>query len=550
MPRGNNLKSIQTYVQEMEKFEHELTKKFNPPGSDKVALLTILNDENFLTQIAGDVTYLRYTTYGELYNKDRAGGKKLLTSAVNRGLNRSGSLASKNQVIVDILEKDFGESFEQELEEGFNLQETISDLLKSFFGKIIEKDLKKDIRLERISTGKMEQTVKAFYKALYRNIRNHLKDESKFKNQEYFLEGSLHLGQEFKETEYAQEIIVKIYDQENEGDVFERKGTIKKDLTKKNLSNIIYDFLHKEVKAFKNEILVSQAINYLESHKDSIKRTIIGAYSGLTNEEAIRTLAEFSKSGISGVIGEISTSLSLSSFDPIFISGKKNKLGQKNAVDIKLIVTNGKKHTAVGIQVKNYTSSKNVPLYADTEVALDGKNMLRYMSQKDLTLFKFMVANNVMGSQIFNMPEYSKEALELMLYNYAGEFLRETDLQEDKDYQNSFYYINNRLFPVSLLLGQILENCLEILENAKKEKLFEIINMPNAISFMNSNDKPEAYSQIDTRQQPRANKIINGTTYKNVPAISIKFGSLWLPQRVENVISNTKILFKGIIVET
>lgn len=547
MPRLN-LEQIENYIDQMRIVQVSLTNSFNDPKNQgKAALLAILNDKDFITHIAGEVTWLSFTKYGESFDKDRGAGKETLSRAVNKGLNLSGK--DKNSEIIALLQKDFGEGFQNELID-FDLNKYIKDLLEEIFGQLTlrKKRYNSEKRMAAFNSVKgLEVEVKKFYKRLYRTIREKLKVENRT-----FLDGALYIADEFQGTEYAQEILCKIYDYNSQEDIFNQKAKIKTGITSKNIANIIYKFLSRSIGNYQDKILSAAAKTYLVDFSSDVLSALEEAYERQKAKDRASSLAAFNKSAVSGVLGEFAAILSLSSkdkFRPILLSNNLNKLGQKEAVDISLeIIQNNKVKSALGIQVKNYTASNSIELYSDTQVSLTDNDIKRYMNWEDLKLFKFMVANSELASEVFKMRDYEKEALVFILYNYVPAFIREKDLSSESKQTNTFYYINNQIYPVSLFLAQIIKGCLEIINRVKDERLFSLINIPK-YEAIDSSIKGEKFSAISAQKQPRANKRINNITLKNLRARSFKEGGIRYPKEVDSVLQNTYIKFHGITVK-
>jgi len=124
------------------------------------------------------------------------------------------------------------------------------------------------------------------------------------------------------------------------------------------------------------------------------------AYDNLNSKQFFDEIALFSKSGVSGLLGEMASVISLhvpdAKLTPVIVSSKHNKLKEKIAVDVNLYIAKGTKTEEVlGIQVKNYTSSnKTVRLYDGGEgIGLGETAMNNYLSTYDLKVFRFIVAN-------------------------------------------------------------------------------------------------------------------------------------------------------------
>lgn len=567
---GDEHFNAQFFIKEMDKIRKKLQQSFNNPDRLKASFLAILNNKDFLTQVAGKTTTLSFTTYGGIPDNNvasREKGKKELVTALNKGLNKSGSLNKNYAEIKKVLQKSFGEDFESKLQEmGEDLNEIIGSAIVSFYTKkdgsrYVWTTKNAEARQRRMMKSgvqsDLEQKIKKFYKDLHRTIKSRIQDGG-YANT--YMDGALFLYDEFSESPYAQGIILKIYNSPsgNPDDIFSGKGQKKQRYSKTKLIQLLYDFFVKEIGFFgQNQDwadVAQKALQYLTGRgKKEFKLVLEEAFDKRTGTDLASAMANFSSSQISGFWGEIAGLFYLHNgkkgFKPLFLSDNLNELGQKSNVDIQLKIYNNGKYTVLGVQVKNYTSSNSVTLYGSETFQLSNSNMSRYLKTDDLKLFRFMVANSYMGTEM-GFDEYEKNSLELILYNYIDNFLRVGDEKSNMNFTNDFFVINNNLYPVSELLARIYLECEEILEDASQIKLFELVGIPSKddIVTVDGEKKYESFLTIPSDQQQPATKIIKDTEYTNALALSIIDEQGFFPRKVIDAIGKTRIKFHGITV--
>ena len=556
------LQTIQSTLENLEILGKQVTNHFNPPNSEKIAFLNKLNSKEFLDSLTMEKqTYLSFTEYGESLMhrgneaQQRVYGKKKLTKAVNKALNRTGNKRDNYSEILKLIGEDF-----------FNMVPEIlnSEQIQEEIIKLIDETLQATLPLalyslkssDRLNTmldydqKKERETIKNFYKQLYKKIEKLFKLKVE-KTERRYLKGALLLTQDIIQTDYGIEITQSIYEGiENNT----QEGRIRDNLKFEELAQSFINLLKKKMEGTIKDNVDSKALNYLNHNKARIKEIILQAYSkNKTNESKLREFAQFSKSGVSGLLGEIASAISLSeegATEVIITGSKKNNLGQKVIIDTQLIVYDkDKKKTALGIQVKNYTSKNNISLYTEEKISLTDKSLQRYMSLNDIKVLRFLVANFSLIEKEFDF-NLSKEDLELFLHAFISSFLRIEDLSDDTQLTNNFYYLNNRIYPTSQLLLTITLKALEILKDAKKERLVTLLasSFPD-IEFVEEDykiDKNDDFMVVP--YQPWA--ILRG---RSAPPRGIPTGDEngFLPRRVDsnNVLSqmdHIDIRFKGL----
>lgn len=554
----------------MKSIAQKVTEAFNPKDSNKLKFLMILNDKDFLNQITMQgQTQLSYSVYGQ---KNRLKGKASLTNPVNQALTNRKNKIQKYEQIADFLYQDFGkvipnanEVFSKDVvnEIAGNVYDLIDEVITAHFKneKVSGRDLifvatTKKTRSKKLTSTTGETMIKSFYKDLYRNFENrfvkNMEQITKLRQKKY-LGGALELSEKISETPFGATVLATIYPKTNDNQL----GEIDKGLTLNQIVDVFLTFLRNQITIFTSSSIgagLSGGLTYFNQNYNKIKNILINSYQKKGNEtDSIRQFAQFSKSNVSGLLGEIASVISFtadSGMTALIIGSDKNSLGQKVAVDVKLTVYHKKgRRKDIGIQVKNYTAKqKNIPLYNDTSIDLSNNMLKRYIPKNDLKVFQFLAANYNLESN----AHYTRELLEEFLLNYSANFLRTKDLTDTTGLTNNFYYINNQVYPTSYILSHFLIQALDIMLDAKKRATFFTLEglFPSV-----KNIPPEAQGSnyMPMEDQPRAEKIDSGSRgrYMETSAYQFDYGGETFPRKIanSNLLSDLRINFKGINVK-
>ena len=571
MVNKNNILDVQDKINLL---SQQLTQYFIGRNPGAFAFLSLLNDAGFLSYMSmKTVTTFSYTTFGK---GDRNLGKTKATDALSKAMRMGMKRVDAASQLRGLVREDVLMLLNEGLErESPDFIDEIDDEIESQIQMLIEQTIMEHFKGQHVLTIKNseraakfrsktgETEVKRFYKDLYRKFEQWFSRNLKNKKDPTgrYLGGALVIGEKITQTKYGTQILAEIY----EKDLSARNGygEIRKDLDFNTFAAYFADFLITEIGTYQG--VDSDAYKFILKERKKLISVIKKAYSikGATTEEKIRNFSQFSKSNISGLFGEIGAAFAFSvgSNEALITGDQKNKLGQKIATDIRLKVykKEGRKiieKNIVGIQVKNYTSTDSFRLYDSTQFNLDGKTVERYITSKDLRVLKFLAVNHDIASEKYGY-NYSVKDLENFLYCHFENFIRIDDLKEDPSKevtQNSFYYINNKVYPASYFLLVFLKEALDIFENGKKKSVFEMIgsfqNYPTVPNEPNGN----FFEKIRINEQPKANKIsVNSggkMIYTSAWAFKMPDGHTY-PKRIDdNLLSGLTIKFKGILVNT
>ena len=573
-PKRVNKNNILDAQDKIDILSKKLTQYFVKRNSGAFAFLSLLNDADFLSYISmKTVTAFSYTTFG---GGDRNLGKTKATDSLSKAMrmgmkrfdasNQLRQLVKEDVLILlnEGLEKespDFIDEIDDEIENQIQMliEQTI---MEHFEGQGIL-TMKNSERAARFKSKKGETEVKKFYKDLYRKFEQWFSRNLKNKKDPTgkYLGGALVIGEKITQTRYGTQILAEIY--EKDSSARNGYGEIRKDLDFNTFAAYFSDFLIDEIGKYQGTD--SDAYKFILKERKKLISVIKKAYSikGATTEEKIRNFSQFSKSNISGLFGEIGAAFafSIGSNEASIAGDQKNKLGQKIATDVHLKVykKEGRKileKNVVGIQVKNYTSTDSFRLYNSTQFNFDGKTIERYITPKDLKILRFLAVNHDIASEKYGY-NYSTKDLENFLYCHFENFIRVDDLKDDPTKevtQNSFYYINNKVYPASYFLLVFLKEALDIFENGNKKSVFEIIGSFTNYPTVPNNPNGNFFEKIRTNEQPKANKISvnsNGKMiYTSAWAFKMPDGHTY-PKRIDdNLLSGLTVKFKGILVNT
>lgn len=573
-PKLINKNNILNAQDRINLLSQKLTQYFVGRDPGAYAFLSLLNDAGFLSYMSmKTVTAFSYTTFGE---GDRNLGKTKATDSLSKAMRMGMKRVDAANQLRGLVREDVLMLLNEGLErESPDFIDEIDDEIESQIQMLIEQTIMEHFEGQHVLTMKNskraakfrsktgETEVKRFYKDLYRKFEQWFSRNLKNKKDPTgrYLDGALVIGEKITQTKYGTQILAEIY--EKDPSAKNGYGEIRKDLDFDSFAAYFADFLITEIGKYQGTD--SDAHKFILKERKKLISVIKKAYSikGATVEEKIRNFSQFSKSNISGLFGEIGAAFAFSvgNNEALITGDQKNKLGQKIATDVRLKVykKEGRKiieKNIVGIQVKNYTSTNSFRLYDSTQFSLDGKTVERYITPKDLRVLRFLAVNHDIASEKYGY-NYSIKDLENFLYCHFENFIRINDLKEDPGEevtQNSFYYINNKVYPASYFLLVFLKEALDIFENSKKNSIFEILGSFTDYPVVPNEPNGNFFERIIASEQPRAFKIsVNSEgqmIYTHAWAFKMPDGHTY-PKRVDdNLLSGLTIKFKGILVNT
>lgn len=573
-PKLINKNNILNAQDRINLLSQKLTQYFVGRNPGAYAFLSLLNDADFLSYMSmKTVTAFSYTSFGE---GDRSLGKTKATDSLSKAMRMGMKRVDAASQLRGLVREDILMLLNEGLERGSpDFIDEIDDEIESKIQMLIEQTIMEHFEGQHVLTMKNskraakfrsktgETEVKKFYKDLYRKFEQWFSRNLKNRKDPTgrYLGGALVIGEKITQTRYGTQVLAEIY--EKDPSVRNGYGEIRKDLDFDTFAAYFADFLITEIGKYQGTD--SDACKFILKERKKLISVIKKAYSikGATAEEKIRNFSQFSKSNISGLFGEIGAAFAFSvgSNEALITGDQKNKLGQKIATDVRLKVykKEGRKiieKNIVGIQVKNYTSANSFRLYDSTQLNLDGKTVERYITPKDLRVLRFLAVNHDIASEKYGY-NYSIKDLENFLYCHFENFIRINDLKEDPGEevtQNSFYYINNKVYPASYFLLVFLKEVLDIFENSKKNSIFEILGSFTDYPIVPNEPNGNFFERIIASEQPRASKIsVNSEgqmIYTHAWAFKMPDGHTY-PKRVDdNLLSGLTIKFKGILVNT
>lgn len=573
-PKLINKNNILNAQDRINLLSQKLTQYFVGRNPGAYAFLSLLNDAGFLSYMSmKTVTAFSYTIFGE---GDRNLGKTKATDSLSKAMRMGMKRIDAANQLRGLVREDVLMLLNEGLErESPDFIDEIDDEIESQIQILIEQTMMEHFEGQHVLTMKNskratkfrskigETEVKRFYKDLYRKFEQWFSRNLKNKKDPTgrYLGGALVIGEKITQTKYGTQILAEIY--EKDPSARNGYGEIRKDLDFDTFAAYFADFLITEIGKYQSTD--SDAYKFILKERKKLISVIKKAYSikGSTVEEKIRNFSQFSKSNISGLFGEIGAAFAFSvgNNEALITGDQKNKLGQKIATDVRLKVykKEGRKiieKNIVGIQVKNYTSANSFRLYDSTQLNLDGKTVERYITPKDLRVLRFLAVNHDIASEKYGY-NYSIKDLENFLYCHFENFIRVNDLKEDPSEevtQNSFYYINNKVYPASYFLLVFLKEALDIFENSKKNSIFEILGSFTDYPVVPNEPNGNFFERIIASEQPRASKIsVNSEgqmIYTHAWAFKMPDGHTY-PKRVDdNLLSGLTIKFKGILVNT
>jgi hypothetical protein len=594
-----DIDNIDSFLSESKQKISELTNHFvNTDNKGLFDFLAGLNDSRILNSLAGFMTTLSFTKRGE---GSRSKGKALLTGSVNRALGKRGSQYNRYKEIMEYIWNDFFANDEViELLESWNdensiyknitkesfvssepIFEIITNALDSQFGVISSKGLRSknnSARSKSLNTSTGETKIKRFYKKVWTDLCaqfnvNSADRLSKVQQKVGFLGGSLKLETNIRSSTYGEKVLMTLYQKE------EGVEKANKRITNGQVVKAFIEALESAYAAVPDYV---DALDFIKQNTRLLKNYILSSYglkekAAAANDNSAKSIfALFSKSSISGLLGEIgaaiafrSSSSALLSYDAIITGSEKDTSGKKIATDVKLEVRkigkNGRVYNPkiLNIQVKNYTTQRNnIQLYSGTELSIGSMDLSRYTfkGSKNFTkVLNFLIANQEIMSY-FGVNGFTKEELSEGFNLFIDTFLRSASQSLEGELssitRNAFYYINNRIVPASYILATAYQQAWELKQQNKQ--LFSLEGIFPNVEHINMEDPTRNYLPIDTNLQPRARK--GGVGYKKnkagrnqhypIRAYSFELGSERFPREInENLVAGLKVKFKGITVK-
>lgn len=594
-----DIDNIDSFLSESKQKISELTNHFvSTDNKGLFDFLAGLNDSRILNSLAGFMTTLSFTKRGE---GNRSKGKALLTGSVNRALGKRGSQYNRYREIMKYIWNDFFANDEViELLESWNdensiyrgitkesfansepIFEIITNALDSQFGAISNKGLRSknnSARSKSLNTSTGETKIKRFYKKVWTDLCtqfnvNSADRLSKVQQKIGFLGGSLKLETNIRSSIYGEKVLMTLY-QKEEG--------IEKANKRITNGQVVKAFIEALKSAYAAVPDYVDALDFINQNIKLLKNYILSSYglkekAAAANDNSAKSIfALFSKSSISGLLGEIgaaiafrSSSSALLSYDAIITGSEKDTSGKKIATDVKLEVRkigkNGRVYNPkiLNIQVKNYTTQRNnIQLYSGTELSIGSMDLSRYTfkGSKNFTkVLNFLIANQEVMSY-FGVNGFTKEELSEGFNLFIDTFLRSASQSLEGKLsgitRNAFYYINNRIVPASYILATAYQQAWELKQQNKQ--LFSLEGIFPNVEHINMEDPTRNYLPIDTNLQPRARK--GGVGYKKnkagrnqhypIRAYSFELGSERFPREInENLVAGLKVKFKGITVK-
>lgn len=594
-----DIDNIDSFLSESKQKISELTNHFvSTDNKGLFDFLAGLNDSRILNSLAGFMTTLSFTKRGE---GSRSKGKALLTGSVNRALGKRGSQYNRYREIMEYIWNDFFandevikllESWNDEnsiykniTKESFTSSEPIFEIitnaLDSQFGVISSKGLRSknnSARSKSLNTSTGETKIKRFYKKVWTDLCtqfnvNSADRLSKVQQKVGFLGGSLKLETNIRSSTYGEKVLMTLYQKE------EGVEKANKRITNGQVVKAFIEALESAYAAVPDYV---DALDFIKQNTRLLKNYILSSYglkekAAAANDNSAKSIfALFSKSSISGLLGEIgaaiafrSSSSALLSYDAIITGSEKDISGKKIATDVKLEVRkigkNGRVYNPkiLNIQVKNYTTQKNnIQLYSGTELSIGSMDLSRYTfkGSKNFTkVLNFLIANQEVMSY-FGVNGFTKEELSEGFNLFIDTFLRSASQSLEGELssitRNAFYYINNRIVPASYILATAYQQAWELKQQNKQ--LFSLEGIFPNVEHINMEDPTRNYLPIDTNLQSRARK--GGVGYKKnkagrnqhypIRAYSFELGSERFPREInENLVAGLKVKFKGITVK-
>ena len=579
-PKQVNKNNITDFKAKSEKLSDEMTKFFVEREAGKFSFLKVLNDAAFLDLIVSkSTTTFTFTGYG---NQNRLKGKKKATRGLSRAMSPAKNIkrSERYKPVRELVINDIIDMLNENADgNNKNLISTLDNetikKVDAIIAQVIDSRFKKTglmgikttkVRTEKLMNISNETLVKGFYKELYREFeKNFSRNLQKgLQPKGTYLGGALVIGKKIQETPYGTQVLSEIYLPPEAGSN-DPYGEFNTNLAFDDFVEKFADFLINQIQIYGSSYNEPQAATFIKKKRSQLIKVLRTAYSlkGYNDQDKLRNFSLFAKSNISGLLGEIGAAFAFSSGDnkAYITGGEKNKLGQKVATDIQLEVykKDGNKVVKtdlVGIQVKNYTSAKTVSLYQGTEIGLGNNLIERYISSNDLKVMKFLIANRELAKDKYGL-NFSLEDLTQFLYVHFEQFIRINDLKSDigeKTVANSFYYVNNRVVPASLLLAIFLEQAIELTINARKQKIFEINGSFPLYQETSEYEKGIDYTIVNTPEQPKAYKK-NRTTYGRLIYARARFfensDNETYPSIIsENLMGNMRVRFNGIKIKT
>lgn len=577
----------------------ELTRHFLDPSNQGLFnFLSGLNDSKILNSLAGFMTTLSFTKKG---GGSREKGKKQLTGSVNKALSKTNALNVRYKEIMEYIWEDFfgndevidllsswnGEaSTYQKTLKGFKnnskdldvIFDVVSAALDKYFGdsKSRIRTKNKSERSKTLNTASGETSIKRFYKQVWSDLCNNFNVNSaerlsQLQEKSNFLGGALRLESGIRSSTYGEKVLMTLYQDNNGVETVNTQATN---------GQVVDSFIDALKTAYNSVPDYREGLNFINQNTALIKNYILSSYGlkatdfAADPKNAKSIFALFSKSSVSGLLGEIgaaiafrSKSNSMFNYDAIITGNDIDTSGKKIPTDVQLKVTKIAKTGRVynpkilNIQVKNYSSKKDrVQLYSETEIGINSNSLSRYTfkgNKNFIKILKFILANYSMISELTGY-DINTESIEQSFNLFLGSFLRSISRNDNEVgviTRNSFYYMNNRLVPASYILATAYKQALELVKKSKT--LFNISGAVQSPEHISINEKVSNYEPISASLQPKAKK--GGVGYKNnkagrryhypIRAYSFELNGERFPREINNLVEGLKLKFKGITVK-
>lgn len=582
---NETLSSVEQYLAKSKDEINSLMKNFLPnKNSNKLCFISMLQDKDFMTYLSNHTTTLSFEAMGKKLSNGTAEGdaaRKIAKKSYATQL--TGLLIQKNdknrqkyldeliQIIFDDIRDNYAEQIQIDFDSeafGAELRDMIQASIEQSLQAFVKAQLKGNIpstmekRFKKIMSGSLKgkgtDNIKRFYKRIYDSIVQELQKRYQIEKQGLFLQGTLHYYGDFSDTVWGSEITAKIYE----------RGTNTQwgsnlNLNKETIVKFLLDLLEESFPTVRKDGRSARALKYLQSNRTEIERVFLNSVQAMPDKKFQRWVAAFSKSGVSGFLGEFAAVLTLGeSFIPTIVGADTNDDGKQLPVDIRIsVIDENGEIIYLGIQVKNYTASSNkISLYTGTEVKLASTGLESYLSKKDVKLLRFLMANEKLMKKKFG-EDIPESAYIDFLNGFTLDFLRggeQYDKKLRKRYKNNFYYIKNKIIPTSYILMTIIKNALKTIQKAKnnsiKNNVFSIENIQILDYAKIEQDAQVEEYQMDKNGDQRVNKIVNGNKYSNAYPFSLGLGNnQYYPLDVNTnanlIFGNTKIVFKGIKID-
>ena len=338
-----DIDNIDSFLSESKQKISELTNHFvSTDNKGLFDFLAGLNDSRILNSLAGFMTTLSFTKRGE---GSRSKGKALLTGSVNRALGKRGSQYNRYREIMEYIWNDFFANDEViKLLESWNdensiyknitkesfvssepIFEIITNALDSQFGAISSKGLRSknnSARSKSLNTSTGETKIKRFYKKVWTDLCaqfnvNSADRLSKVQQKVGFLGGSLKLETNIRSSTYGEKVLMTLYQKE------EGVEKANKRITNGQVVKAFIEALESAYAAVPDYV---DALDFIKQNTRLLKNYILSSYglkekAAAANDNSAKSIfALFSKSSISGLLGEIGAAIAFRSSSSALLS--------------------------------------------------------------------------------------------------------------------------------------------------------------------------------------------------------------------------------------